>query len=52
VVCFLVSFDRSEVSTHKERVNLLLKFVIVSKFSIFASVRSELLIEKWRINFS
>jgi hypothetical protein len=26
VICFLVSFDRSDVSTHKERVHLLLKF--------------------------
>jgi hypothetical protein len=26
VVCFLVSFDRSEVPTHKERAHLLLKF--------------------------
>jgi hypothetical protein len=26
IVCFLVSFDRSEVSTHKEWVHLILKF--------------------------
>jgi hypothetical protein len=30
VVCFLVSFDRSEVPTHKERILLLLKFNFVS----------------------
>jgi hypothetical protein len=52
VVCFLVSFDRSEVPTNKERVHLLLKFRFMSKFSIFASVHSELRKVKWRVNLS
>jgi hypothetical protein len=42
VVCFLVSLDRLLVSTHKERVHLLLKFRFsVGFFFIFASGRSE-----------
>jgi hypothetical protein len=41
VVCFLVSFDRSYISTHQERVLLLLKFVFVSNFLIFVSGRGE-----------
>jgi hypothetical protein len=36
VVCFLVSFDRSEVSTHKDRVYLLLKFRFRVKFFRFS----------------
>jgi hypothetical protein len=35
MVCFLVSFDRSEVSTHKERVHLLFKFRFHVKFFDF-----------------
>jgi hypothetical protein len=42
VVGFLVSFDSSEVSTPTELVLLLLKFVFVPNFSIFASRRNEL----------
>jgi hypothetical protein len=34
VVCFLVSFDRSEVSTHKEWVHLLLKFRFRVEFRV------------------
>jgi hypothetical protein len=53
VVCFLVSFDRSEVSIHKERVHLLLNFRFhVKNFLIFASVRSEPRMEKWRVTLS
>jgi hypothetical protein len=40
---FFVSFDRSVVPTHQERVYLLLKFRFACRiFSIFASRRSEL----------
>jgi hypothetical protein len=43
MVCFLVSFDRSDISTHQEWVLLLLKvkLVFVSNFSIFVSGRGE-----------
>jgi hypothetical protein len=39
VVCFLVSFDRYEVATHKERVHLLSKFrfcVVFFDFHVWA----------------
>jgi hypothetical protein len=42
VVCFLVSFDRSDISTHQERVLLLLKVSFRVEFFIFVSDRSEL----------
>jgi hypothetical protein len=35
VICFLVSIDRSEVPTHKERVHLLLKFCFCVEFFDF-----------------
>jgi hypothetical protein len=44
VVCFLVSFDRSEVCTHAERVRLLLKSRFRVNISIFVSRRSVLIL--------
>jgi hypothetical protein len=42
VVCFLGSFDRSDISTHQERVLLLLKVHFRIEFFDFVSGRSEL----------
>jgi hypothetical protein len=47
---FLVSFDRSEVPTHKLLFTAKIFFVL--NFSIFMSERSELLVVKWRVNLS
>jgi hypothetical protein len=42
VGCFLVSFDSSEVPTHKERVHLLLKFCLCVEYFDFRAWTSEL----------
>jgi hypothetical protein len=41
VVCFLVSFDRSDISTHQEQVLLLFKVRFRIEFLIFMSGRNE-----------
>jgi hypothetical protein len=52
VVCFLVSFDRSAISTHQERVLLLLKVRFHNEFFDFR-VRPKWAPEgKWRLNLS
>jgi hypothetical protein len=42
VVCFFVSFVRSDISTHQEWVLLLLKVCFCVQFFIFVPGRSEL----------
>jgi hypothetical protein len=49
---FFGSFERSEVPTHKERVQLLLKFRFREEFFDFVSGHSELRIVKLRLNLS
>jgi hypothetical protein len=52
VVCFLVSYDRSDISTHQEQVLLLLKVRFHIEFFDFLSGHSEPRKEKWRQNLS
>jgi hypothetical protein len=52
MVCFLVSLDRSYISTHQEQILLLLKVNFHIKFFDFLSGRSEPRKEKWRQNLS